>query len=813
MALTDRGWLSRWWLDWKLGVRLLRRYPALTVIGGLAFAGAIAMGAIGFEVADELLYKRLPFSDGARIVRLETEDTAASRVESRVLHDFALWRRSLKTVGDLGAARLVQQNLTTNDGRVEPVRVAEITASAFPLTRVAPLLGRALVPADELPGAAPVVVLGHDTWQRFYLGDTSVVGRVVTVGRTRAAVVGVMPPRFGFPVNQQAWVPLAVSDAAPRSGSPVEVFGRLANGASWEQANAELAEYSARLAADEPATHARLRTRVRAFAGRTPGDPIEPQGLAVHAIVLLLLAAVSANVATLVFARAAMRESEIVVRHALGASRSRVVAQIVTETLVLTTGAAIVGLVVAQVAVRYAWIRAEQIMGDALPFWVSLRLEPVTIVYAMLLALAASALVGVVPALKATTASIRGGLQGITGAGGTMAFGGVWSFIVGAQVAATLLFVPAAAGVYLNSINNTARWAEFPRGQYLTFALRMDDDGGVGAAMFDTLAARLREEPGVREIAFSDRPILAQPDWVALEIEQQGAPPLALQGSYEGGFAVSAIGAGFREMFGASVVSGRALTAADTRASNGPVVVNEAFARRLGRNPVGARVRTVQRSGDRQPGPWLEIVGVVTDLWIENAGGDAEGTTAIYRPATVGDAGALRVVVRTDNDAALLAPRMATLAHEADPTFVVREVSTLDAMVHEAQLPQRIGAAIFGGVLLVAVLFSAAGLYALMAVAVSRRTREIGIRTALGATRWQVLSTVFARAARQLGGGIVAGNALILFFAWRADGLTIGLIAASAGTSMVMAIVGVLACAGPARRALRVEPTDALRQM
>ena len=228
-------------------------------------------GLSASKLADELLYKRLPFDEGSRVVRLETQDTAASRAEPRVLHDFAIWRRSLKTVAELGAARLSERNVLTGEGRVESLRVAEITASAFPLTRVPPLLGRPLQPSDELPGAEPVVVLGYDVWQRQFLRDPAIIGRVVTVGRTARTVVGVMPPRFGFPRNEQLWVPLPIQDALPREGPPLQVFGRLAEGASWQDAASELDVVSTRFAADQPATHAQLRTRVRAFAGRTPG--------------------------------------------------------------------------------------------------------------------------------------------------------------------------------------------------------------------------------------------------------------------------------------------------------------------------------------------------------------------------------------------------------------------------------------------------------------------------------------------------------------------------------------------------------------
>jgi predicted permease len=819
-------WTVVSWLDWKLGARLLLRYPALTIIGGLSLAAAIALGAVGIELADELLYKRLPFDEGSRVVRLETQDAAVSRVEPRVLHDFAVWRRSLKTVAELGAARVSERNVLTGEGRVEPLRVAEITASAFPLTRVPPRLGRPLRPTDELPGAEPVVVLGYDVWQRQFLHDPAIIGRVVTVGRTARTVVGVMPPRFGFPRNQQLWVPLPIQDAAPREGPAVQVFGRLADGASWQDAASELGVVSAQAAASHPATHAQLRTRVRAFAGRTPGEPVRLEDLAVHAIVLLLLGAVCANVATLTFARTAMRESEMLVRHVLGASRARVVAQMVIESLVLALAAAVLGLVVAQTTVRHAWSRASQLMEEGLPFWVDLTLEPATVAYALLLALVAAALIGLLPALKATGASVQQGLQAVTSIGGTMKFGGLWSFIIGAQVAFTLLFVPAAVGIFTNSLHDQSKWAAFPTERYLTFRLAMDNEalagergvpdvGQIGARRaraYEELAGRLREEPGVTHVTLADRLPGTAPDWVALEMAQDGASPARLHGTYEGGFAMEAVGAGHHEALGAGAVLGRGLQAADAGVPNRPVVVNEAFMRAVGRNPVGARVRTIQRGSERERGPWHEIVGVVSHPGMGPAGADDGGeATYVYRAASAAELDPVVVTVRVSGGAASLAPRVATLARQVDAGLQLQDIATLDKVVAGQQVPMIVGSLVFGSILAGAVVFSAAGLYALMAVAVARRTREIGIRVALGANPRHVVGSVFARAGRQLGGGIIAGNSLILLLAWRADSLTGNLLVSSAITSVIMAAVGVLACAAPVRRALRVQPTDALR--
>jgi predicted permease len=812
------------WLDWKLGARMLLKHPALTIVGGLSLAAAIAIGAVGIELADELLYKRLPFDEGSRVVRLETRDVTANRVEPRVLHDFAIWQKSLKTVTELGAARVSERNVLTGEGRVEALRVAEITASAFPLTRVAALLGRPLQPSDETQGAEPVVVLAYDVWRRQFLQDPAIIGRVVTVGRTARTVVGVMPARFGFPRNQQLWVPLPVQDAPPREGPAVQVFGRLADGASWQDAAAELDVVSARLAADQPATHAQLRTRVRAFAGRTPGDPLQLEDLGVHAIVLLLLGAVSVNVASLVFARTAMRESEMVVRHALGASRARVIAQIVTESLVLTLTAATVGLVVAQTTVRYAWARASQVLGEGLPFWVDLTLEPATIAYALLLALVAAPMIGLLPALKATGASVQRGLQGITGTGGTMKFGGIWSFIIGAQVAFTLLCLPAAVGISRSVFGDQSRWVEFPAERYLTFRLSMDNEALAGepgvpddrqlaarrALAYEEFARRLREEPGVTEVTPGDRLPTMAPDWVAVEMEQDGAPPALLHGNFEGGFAMAAVGAGYHDTFGAKIVAGRGFHPADAGAPNGPIVVNEAFMRVVGRNPVGARVRTVQRGGEQEVGPWHEIVGVVTDLWTFPA--DWSEAAYIYRAASAAELDPVVVAVRVAGNAAPLASRVAALARQVDAGLHLRNIVALDDIVAQEQTRMMGGSVVFGSILLVAVVFSAASLYALMAVAVQRRTREIGIRVALGAAPRRVLRTVFARAGRQLGGGIVAGNGIVLLIAWRTDALTPELFVALVIMSVIMTAVGVLACAGPARRALRIQPTEALRE-
>jgi hypothetical protein len=456
---------------------------------------------------------------------------------------------------------------------------------------------------------------------------------------------------------------------------------------------------------------------------------------------------------------------------------------------------------------------------------VDLTLEPATVAYALLLALVAAALIGLLPALKVTGATVQRGLQGITSAGGTIKFGGIWSFIIGAQVAFTLVFLPAAAGVSSYVLRDQARWTEFPADRYLTFRLSMDnealtgehgvpDDGQIAARRalaYEAFAGRLREESGVTDVTLGDRLPTMSPEWVALEMEQGGTTPARLQGNFEGGFAMAAVGAGYHDAFGGKIVAGRGFDTADAGAPNGPVVVNEAFMREVGRNPVGARVRAVQRGSEREVGPWHEIVGVVTDLWTFPA--DWGEAAYVYRAASAAEIDPVVVAVRVAGDAAPLAPRVAALARQVDAGLHLRDIVTLDDIVEEERMRMGGGSVVFGSVLLVAVVFAAASLYALMAVAVQRRTREIGIRIALGANPRLVLRAVFARAGRQLGGGIIAGNSIVLFIAWRTGAMTTDLLVALAIMSVVMAVVGVLACAAPARRALRVQPTEALRQV
>ena len=270
--------------DYKLGLRMLAKYPGLTIAGGLALAIAIGIGAAWFDVTRQMWRPTIPLPEGDRIVEIEMRDPRKNGDEHRIMHDFVGWRRAARAVTDLGAYRTVQRNLVIGGARLEPVTAAEITASALALARVPPLLGRPLLEADERPGAAPVVVLGYTVWQRQFGGRPGIVGQPIQIGRDTTTVVGVMPEGFAFPVNHRLWTPLTVSPAGyePLTGPPITVVARLAPGFTQAQAYAEVTTLTDRVRRVSPATHEHLRPRVLAYGGQSPGDAAPP-GVRQHA--------------------------------------------------------------------------------------------------------------------------------------------------------------------------------------------------------------------------------------------------------------------------------------------------------------------------------------------------------------------------------------------------------------------------------------------------------------------------------------------------------------------------------------------------
>ena len=854
------------WLDFKLGFRMLVRYPGLTIVGGLAMAFAIWIGAGAFELATQIIRPTIPLPDGNRIVAIQNWDVRASRPESHIAHDFATWRATLQSVTDLGAYRALERNLIIGNGRGEPVEVAEITASAFRMTRVPPLMGRTLVESDEQPGAPPVVVIGYNAWQRRFGGDPNVVGRTVKLASSPVTIVGVMPEKFAFPVAQSFWVPLRLNfaDYGRRQGPAILAFGRLAPGASMAGAQAELTALGRRAAIEFRDTHEHLSPQIMPYA-RSVVNITGWRSVGVMSVnlpLLMLVALICGNVALLMFARAATRESEIVVRTALGAGRGRIIMQLFAEALVLGGVAAVVGLAAAGAGLRWVMsvVEVEFLNGGRLPFWFQDRLSPITLVYAALLTLAAAAMAGVVPALKVTR-GVGARLKQATAGGGGLRFGGVWTVVIVAQVAVTVAFPAVAFFVRLDAIQIENVDVGFPAAQYLSARLEMDKEPPPGVAQdttreafaarfratYQELQRRVAAEPGVRRIAFGNLlPLMYHPHRL-IAIDSGGAAPL--HPAWPAGYRVSAasVAPEFFDAVDAPIITGRGFRVSDQPtnlaqpgdpdARPGVVIVNQSFVRLVlgGRNPIGRRIQYVELEEWDAPlppsankGPWYEIVGVVRDLGMavgsdggmrvadsttaKQAGGGDPKVAGIYHPVAAGGVYPAHMAVHVSGDPAAFAPKLRAIATAINPTLRLYDVTPLSDVTQSELKFLDFWFRMLLGVTAIALILSLAGIYAVMAFTVSRRTREIGVRVALGASRRRVVTAIFARPVRQVALGVLLGGVLVGMMTSAGTGsLPPRTLIIVVAYPLLMLAICLLACVVPTRRAFRIQPTEALK--
>ena len=811
-------------LDFKVGFRMLMRYPGLTIVGTVAIAVAIALGSAYFEAIHKFKNPMLPFNDGARIVSVLNWDVSKFEPEARSLHDFAMWREQVKTIAGLGAAVVFVRNLATEDGRIEPVPGAEISASAFAMAGVPPMLGRTLMEQDEQPGEPPVAVIGHEVWITRFDGDSKVLGRTVKLGTATATIVGVMPEGFGFPETQRIWLPLQVngSTLAPRTGPAVMIFGRLAPGVSIDEAQAELNVFGARMAASHPETHDRLKPRVTAYGTiilEGPGGRWFSRLLAaVNGIFLLLLAVVCANVATLVFARTATRGWEIAVRNALGASRGRIVIQLFTEALVLAAIAAIVGLAVAKVVLRYGVSLLGGINGG-MPFWIDDSLSAATVLYAAGLTLFGASIIGVLPALRITKVNVLEALRSEGAAGAGLRFGGFWTAVIVVQVAITVAFMPLAAGGVFEADRFRQRADGIGARHYLTAKVGIDrEDHLIGADAFaarvrgtlDELERRLSGEPGVEQVTFADRLPVEDQFKYLIEVDPRGgAPETMLRTS-----TLVHVSRGFFDAFGTSVIAGRDFEPLDYETGPGPsgvegrvMIVNQSFAHYVlgDRNPIGQRIRIVAGEDERVGGDtWYEVVGMVKDFGWQLPLPHEQ--SAMYRPRLPA-AGVDATLAMRVRDPQAFAMQLRTVAAAVDPMIRLTDIQPLtDVGGSEAAINWTL-TTVAWLISFVVLLLSATGIHALMSFTVARRTREIGIRVALGAPPRRIVAGIFTRAFLQIGAGLLAGSAVVALAGFGSIRQLLLLLAAD----VIMLVVGLSASVVPLRRALRIDPTAALR--
>jgi predicted permease len=863
-------WLAGWPMDLKLGGRMLVKYPGLTIVGGIAMAFAIWVGIVIFQVVGLFVHPTLPLPKGARLVEIRSMDVATNVKEARVLHDFLEWRQSLRSLVDIGAWRDSSRNLIVSArGEARPVNVAEMSVSGFRVADGEPLMGRVLVEADEQPAAPAVAVIGYNVWRTRFDSDPHVLGRTVQLGTEEVTVVGVMREGFEFPVSHDVWLPLKTSvlDQKPRSGPALTVFGLLAPGQTMQTAQAELTTAGRRAATEFPATHQHLEPRLRPYAMMAapgaPGD--QPIMYSIYFFTALLLVLICGNVGLLLFARAASREADLVVRTALGASRGRICVQMFTEALVLGSVAAIAGAIAADVTLRTWGVAFLEANLDRLPFWFDLSLSSRASAVAILLTVVGAAVAGIMPALKITRGMSHRIKQTTAGSGG-LQFGGVWTVVIVAQVAVTVMF-PAA--IYMEQFL-LRRVQDFDPGfasdQYLAVHIEQDysGDGGVDAATvernarltatLEELRQRLAAQPGVAGVTFvEDLPTTNHPQKiielgydlsdVALAKSDPSAVALAKSDPSAVALAeadllreatIAAVDPSYFEVLDAPVLAGRGFTAADALPGARVAIVDQGFVDQVlqDRNAIGQQVRfrypaRSLRSwgpGNRDdpvgPGDWYEVVGVVRELGV-GAPTQPGRAAGLYIPATPNLFDQIHMMLRVrGGDPMTLAPQLRDVAAAVDPSLRLVDIQRASEANNDILWVMRLWLRITVVLSSVAIVLSLAGIYAVLSFTVARRTREIGVRVALGASRRRVILATFRRPLFQVVLGIVVGTAIIFVGATLLQGtefpgseneLTLREVAMIVGYGIVMLGVCMLACVVPTRRALSIEPTIALR--
>lgn len=835
------------WLDLKLGGRMLVKYPGLTIVGGLAMAFAIWVGVVVFQVVSLATNPVLPLSLGARLVEIRSIDVAANVQEEKVLHDFLEWRRSLRSLTRLGAWRNSSRNLIVANGEARPVNVAEMSVTGFEVGDGIPLMGRVLVEADEQPAAPMVAVIGYQVWRSRFSGDPNVLGRDLQLGNEHATVVGVMREGFEFPVSHDVWLPLktAILDQAPRSGPAMTVFALLAPGETMQTAQAELTTVGQRAATALPATHQHLELRLRPYAMMAaPGGPgDQPLMYSIYLFVVLLLILICGNVGLLVFARAASREADLVVRTALGASRARIVAQMFAEALVLGSVAAIVGVTAANFALRTWGIEFLETNIGRLPFWFDLSLSPRAIAVAIALTVTGAAVAGIMPALKITRGMGDRLKQNTAGSGG-LQFGGIWTVVIVAQVAATVMF-PAV--VYVEQFLSR-RVQDFDPGfasdHYLAVQIERDYEvDGTNAnpdllarnvrlaATLDELRRRVAAQPGVDGVTFTENlPATNHPQ----KIIEMGYDRDSNASSPMREATVAAVDPSYFQALDVPMLAGRNFTTADAASGTRVAIVDQGFVDQIlqGRNAIGQQVRF------RYPGPpsrrwgpgnsndppgqgeWYEVIGVVRELGV-GAPTQPGRAAGLYLPGTpdLFDQVHMMVHVR-GGDPMTIVPQLRDSAAAVDASLRLVNVQRASEANNDILWVMSLWLRITIVLSSVALLLSLAGIYAVLSFTVARRTREIGVRVALGASRQRVVMATFRRPLMQVALGIIVGTALIFTaaslikytdFPGSDTDLTPRGMAMIVGYGIVMLGVCMLGCVVPTRRALNIEPTVALR--
>ncbi len=812
--------------NWPGTLRVLWHRPGFSLAVVLTLALGLGANTTIFSVVNGILLRPLPYDQPERLLQVQSRQLhAEARPVGTSLADYLDLRDQNRTFERLATFTTLDFNLPGEVTEPLPVRVNFASSELFTLLGVPPYLGRAFVHAEERPGEDLYsVILSHDLWRRRFNAEAGIIGRGIKLDTTDYRIVGVMPPGFRFPDNADAWAPIeSWFDRAKRTMRSFNrdargwaVVGRLRADVSKATAQQDLDSIAGRLEREYPQTNTGVRFSMAPLRDSQVSDirPYLPPLLGAAGFVFLVSCV---NVTNLLLARATERRKELAVRIALGAGRSGVIRHLVSESLTLALLGAVLGVMVSVGSVRA--LRAS--IPIDLPLWITFDLDWRVLSYAWLLALGVGIVAGVVPALRALRQDQEQALkEGSRGAAGSRATAFGRAVLVASAVAFSLLLL-IGAGLMLRSFSNLQRVDPgFRPDGLLVVYVSPPGDRYVATpplpaytSLYQRIVERLKSIPGVdaaagsRVIPYDGRSAIRQPGPVTLDgqgTSEQERNPLVR------GVVITP---DYFHVSGIPLTRGRPFEEHETQARPRVAIVNEAMARRFwpDSDPIGKRIKPGSATA---PGEWFTIVGVVGN--VKYSGLHAESDLAIYYPYTQVTAGDFHFVIRTRGAPLESARAVQREIWAVDPDLAIYSLRTMTSILASSIWQQRLWTAVLWVFAAIAVALALVGIHGILAWSVRQRSRELGIRIALGAQAAEVIALIVRQGMTPAFVGIIVGLAVSTVVTRTLSALLFGITVMDPltwfGVSLTLAMACAAACYLPARRAAAVDPIDALKQ-
>jgi predicted permease len=803
--------MSVLWQDLRYAVRTLRKAPGFTAVAVLVLALGIGANSAIFALADAALVRPLPFHDPARLTMLW--ERAPSYAHNRVSPlNFLDWSEQTHAFSAIAAVAGGGRVLTGEGRSAERIAGQSVTTAFFDVLGVMPIAGRTFVSADATL-APTVVVIGERFWRTHLGADPAIVGRVITLDATPFTVIGVMPARFQVLFPSDLWTPFLLRRTPEqRRQHYLQVIGRLKPGVSIEQARSDMAAVAGGIAQASPGTNRNWGVTIEPLRGAIIGSELRTTSAVLAGVVAFVLLMACANVASLLLARGLARTREIAVRAALGGSRGRILRQLLTESVLLALLGGAAGLAVAWAAVRSA---PALIPAGTLPVSMVLAFDARVAVFAAGVTLVTGILFGLAPAWQAARVPLAEAMSA-GGRGSTRGAGALRAALVVGEVATAVLLV-SGAGLLIRTL--AALNAEDP-GFHADHVLTAEVSLPISRyptpdstlVFYQAIERELAAVPGIRSVGLGDS--LPLDGWnIGQGFEIVGDPPVDKSSTPSAHYLI--VGTGYFHTLGIDLVRGRPFDEHDNASGKQICVVNEEFVRRYlkGREPIGALV-SVSAMSTPPKSVVREVVGVSRQ--VKESAGEADRPLEIYVPMAQNPWYSASIAVQTAGDPSSFLPAVKAAVARVDKDEPVTSVRTMEEVAAESTSRPRFRAELIGVFAALALVLAAVGVFGVLAFSVRQRSREFGIRMALGARAGDVVGLVLGDAAKMTGAGVAIGLAAAAGLTRFLSTLLFGVQPLDATTFLatagVLAASAFLACAIPAIRAAGVDPAVTLRQ-